>query len=341
MSLFALLKAVTKRGEKTMKPEIIKDADFEKEMEEKVEPFLLQNVKDGFFSSFDETKIHYEAYINENAKAAVVLFHGFTESCEKFHETVFYFFTAGYSVFSFDLRGHGYSGGKLKENRFATDVSSFDDYAKDTQCFVEKIVRRSNPKIPLFAFSHSLGGTALLLYMTKSKNAFEKAVLSSPMICPNTEMPVALARAAAGLICKIGKGKTPVPGRCVFDRNESFENGDTTSRERFLYYHKKRVAKPELQLSGPVFHWVLQSLRAKDDIMKNASRIETPILIFKPESDRQVLEAFQDDFARKLKNVRVEPVKGSKHEIFQSKSNVLQKYYETIFSFFEDDTETE
>ena len=132
-----------------MNSEIIKDSVFAGQMKETVEPFLLQNVTEGWFSSFDETKIHYEAYINKNSKAAVVVFHGFTESCEKFREPVYYFFKAGYSVFSFDLRGHGHSGGKFKENRFATDVNSFDDYAKDTQCFIEKIVKRSVPSASL------------------------------------------------------------------------------------------------------------------------------------------------------------------------------------------------
>ena len=78
--------------------ELINEKDYKKIMAERVEPFLEKIRTNGFFESFDGKKIHFEAYKNENAKAVVLIIHGFTESAEKFREVSYYFYNEGYSV---------------------------------------------------------------------------------------------------------------------------------------------------------------------------------------------------------------------------------------------------
>lgn len=315
---------------------LIPEAQFAQKMKNEVEPFLEKIRQDGYFSSFDNNKIHYEAYTRDDAKAAVVIFHGFTETAEKFREMSYYFYTAGYSVFAADLRGHGLSY-RIKANEGTVKVNSFDDYAKDTACFVEKVVKKQAGSLPLYAYSHSLGSTVLLLYMMEFPGAFSKLVLSSPMICGNMGMPVAVAGALASVLCAVGAKGVSVPGKCRFDPEQTAENSDDTSENRFLYYHEKRLAQPLYRTSGPSFGWVRQSLKAKDFILsdENCKKLTVPVLMFQPENDRQVLSSYQDKFAEKVADIEVKKIKGAKHEIFGSTNDVLEKYLSDILNFFE------
>ena len=62
------------------------EANYRETMETKVEPALASVREDGFFTSFDQKKIHYEKYIVPGSTANVTVVHGFTESGEKFRE---------------------------------------------------------------------------------------------------------------------------------------------------------------------------------------------------------------------------------------------------------------
>ncbi|MGN0469037.1 MAG: alpha/beta hydrolase [Acutalibacteraceae bacterium] len=315
---------------------LIPEAQFAQKMKNEIEPFLEKVRQCGYFSSFDGNKIHYEAYTKDDAKAAVVIFHGFTETAEKFREMSYYFYTAGYSVFAADLRGHGLSY-RIKANEGTVKADSFDDYAKDTDFFVRQVVKTQTGSLPLYAYSHSLGSTVLLLYMMEFTGAFSKLVLSSPMICGNMGMPVSVAGALASVLCAIGAKGVSVPGKCRFDPEQTAENSDDTSESRFSYYHEKRLAQPLYRTSGPSFGWVWQSLKAKDFILsdENCKKLNVPVLMFKPESDRQVLSSYQDKFAEKVSDIQVKNIKGAKHEIFGSTNDVLEKYLTDILDFFE------
>ncbi len=313
---------------------LIDEKNYEAVMKTEVEPFLASVRKDGYIESFDGKKIHFEAYEHENAKAAVLVLHGFTESAEKFREVSYYFFKEGYSVFTPDLRGHGKSCRTSKKTG-TVNADSFDDYAKDLEMLIDKVIVPSSGGKDIYLYSHSLGSTAALLYVQKNPESIKKAVLSSPMLCGNMGMPVGVAKAVASALCALGGKNISAPGRCKFDPGQTVENSDDTSEARFRYYHEKRKADSLLQTNGPSFGWVKASLKARDSIFEeeNVSKLTMPILLLKPQEDRQVLESWQDKFAEKVKSVRVVKIPGSKHEIFGSENKTLEKYYGEIFGF--------
>lgn len=313
---------------------LIDEENFEAVMKNEIEPFLESVRKDGYFESFDLKKIHFEAYEHENAKAAVLVLHGFTESAEKFREVSYYFYNEGYSVFAPDLRGHGKSY-RTSQKPGTVNADSFDDYAEDLEMLINKVILPAAGGKDLYLYAHSLGSTAALLYMQKNPGIIKKAVLSSPMLCGNMGMPVGIAKAVAGLLCTLGGKNISAPGRCRFDPEQSVENSDDTSEARFRFYHEKRKADILLQTNGPSFGWVKASLEARDSIFKeeNLKKLTVPILLLKPQEDRQVLESWQDKFAEKVKSVRVVKIPGSKHEIFGSENKTLESYYREIFGF--------
>ena len=110
---------------------LLGEDDYTDQMTKIVRPVLEANRKSGYFTSYDDTKIFYEYYINPQEKAAVVISHGFCEFTAKYEEFVYYFFQAGYSVFLFDYRGHGYSK-RLLEDMGKVHVHSYNEYVLNT-----------------------------------------------------------------------------------------------------------------------------------------------------------------------------------------------------------------
>lgn len=315
------------------KIKVIEEKDYAQLMTAEVEPYLEKRREDRYFTSVDGKKLRCEVYEKLLSRGSIVVLHGFTESAEKFREMSYYFRKAGYSVYALDLRGHGKSHHD-SENPLRVDIESFDLYAEDINTLIETIVAPATKGKEIYIYSHSLGSTAALLYMMKYPYAVTKAVLSSPMICGNMGMPVAVAGTVAKLLCKAGGKTIPAPGRCVFDENQTAENSDATSKARFEYYHSKRKIESLYQTSGPSFGWVKASLVARDKIMSesNIALLRAKMLIFKPEADRQLLGEYTDKFA-KMAKIKIKDVKNSRHEIFMSGDDTLKWYVEEILEF--------
>ena len=315
------------------KIKVIEEKDYAQLMTAEVEPYLEKRREDRYFSSADGKKLHCEVYEKLLSRGSILLLHGFTESAEKFREMSYYFRKAGYSVYALDLRGHGKSHHD-SDNPLRVDIESFDLYAEDINILMETIIAPASKGREIYIYSHSLGSTAALLYMMKYPYAVTKAVLSSPMICGNMGMPVAVAGTVAKLLCKAGGKTIPAPGRCVFDENQTADNSDATSKARFEYYHNKRKAERLYQTSGPSFGWVKASLGARDKIMSesNIALLRAKMLIFKPETDRQLLGEYTDRFA-KMAKIKIKDVKNSRHEIFMSGDDTLKWYVEEILEF--------
>ena len=280
--------------------------------------------------------MHYLSYVNENAKANVLILHGFTECAEKFREMAYYFFNEGYNVFSLDFRGHGLS---YKEDapRYAVSSNGFDEYSKDIAVFVGEIVGENG--LPVYCFTHSLGGNAALLSLIDNPSLpIERLVLSSPMICGNMGMPVVVASLVAKLVCAFGKGNIPAPGKCVFEPEKG--NPDAASKQRGDFSLEMKKMNEAYQTCGPTMSWVKHSLEAKDKLLKeeNISKLSAKILLIKPETDRQLIEEYQDKFISLCKkcgkDIEVIRLKNTCHEIFQSSKEELEEYTEKIAAFF-------
>lgn len=316
------------------KVDIVPEGFYGDTMRGEVEPYLQKKGREGVLFASDGTRLHYEAYEKLLSRGSIVILHGFTESAEKFRETAYYFRKAGYSVFVPDMRGHGKSEHKsVKKER--VEIGSFDEYADDLNLFIESVVKPATVSGKIYIYSHSLGSTVALLYMMKHPHTVEKAVLSSPMICGNMGMPVAIAGTVARLLCALGGSTVSAPGRCVFDPSQTVEKSDAVSEARFSYYHEKRKREPLYQTSGPSFGWVKASVEARDRILSDEGikRLRAKMLIFKPEEDRQLLGEYTEMFAEKA-HIKIKNVKNSKHEIFMSGDETLGWYYGEVLEFF-------
>lgn len=126
----------------------------------------------GSIKSFDFTNLYYIKDIPQKPKAIIVIVHGFGEHLGKYEYVKEKLNEYCYGVYRFDNRGHGKSEGERGH------IDTFEDFAKDTDVFVE-FVKSENPDIPIFMLGHSMGGFITALHGVMFKNRIDGQILSS------------------------------------------------------------------------------------------------------------------------------------------------------------------
>lgn len=270
------------------------------------------------------------------AKYALLMMHGYTESAEKLRELVWYFIHAGFSVFSYDQRGHGRSI-RLVEDESITHVDHFSDYIDDADVLLEQLVKPNLNGAKLCLFGHSMGGATAAHLLQKHPKLFTRAVLSSPMIVPSAgSIPLPVAKALTRSLCIAGKGKSRAFIGKPFDaESEVLETSCSTSSARFEYYKAKRAAHRYLQNCSPTYGWTNQAVRQTRALMKQsrASAITTPVLLCQAGLDDVVLLPPQNAYIKLLPHGRLLRFDTAKHEIYNSTDDVMQAYVRQIIPF--------
>ncbi|MBR6781312.1 MAG: alpha/beta hydrolase [Clostridia bacterium] len=317
---------------------LVNEDNYADEMKNAVEPYLASLRKDGYFEGVGGAKIHYEAYLPENARAAMVVSHGFTESAEKFREMSYYYAKAGYLVFAVDHRGHGYSHRENPQDPETVHIDNFDTYIEDLKIFVDSVVKPQAGTLPLYLYGHSMGGAISVLFIMKYADVFEKCVLTAPMISANTaNLPHFLTGNLAKLFVAMGKAQGAVFNRGGYDPERKFEDSNDTSRARFDYYQAKRNATREYQTSRPSYAWVREAVRVVKIQLNedNCRKIKAKVMLCQPEWDASVIMPPQNVFVSRVPGAIFKKFYGAKHEIYMSPNDVMDKYLNTVFSFLE------
>ena len=311
---------------------LVPEETYAQVMRGEVEPWLESLREQGRLRD----ELYYELFPLPDAKATVVISHGSTESCEKYHEMIYYFLQHGYSCAIMDHRGHGHSVRDGRSGKGTVHISRFQKYVRDFHRFVHEEVIPMADGTPLYLFAHSMGGGIAALYLEQYPEDFDKAVLSSPMLGLDTgSLPAWAGSAADRLMSLVGQGGRKLWFQGKFDPEVAFEDEACTSFARFRYYQDIRCAEPDYQLSGNSYRWTGEAIRATEKARKNVSSIRIPVLVFQAEKDGFVSPNAQVEFVCRLKQGRLIHVSGSKHEIYRSENEVLQGYLKEVFRFYD------
>ncbi|MDY0094109.1 MAG: alpha/beta hydrolase [Candidatus Vecturithrix sp.] len=111
----------------------------------------------------------------EQPKAAVLIVHGLAEHLGRYAYVVEKLNSFGYSVYRFDNRGHGKSGG---EKGF---LENFHDFLDDADKAVEW-AKKDHPDLPLFMLGHSMGGYIAAGYGVKYPGKLRGQIFSGPAV---------------------------------------------------------------------------------------------------------------------------------------------------------------
>lgn len=121
-------------------------------------------------SGHERFQRHWKA---SDPRAALLLVHGIAEHSGRYEHVGEAFAAAGIDTLSFDLRGHGESGGRRGH------VDSFDDFLDDVADLLEQ---RRDLGVPVVLLGHSLGGLIASTAVVRGRAAPDLLILSAPAL---------------------------------------------------------------------------------------------------------------------------------------------------------------
>lgn len=129
------------------------------------------NVQEVLLSAGGDVDLFMSKHILADARAVLVIVHGLCEHSGRYQHVTAEFNHFGYSVYRFDNRGHGRSGGDRGY------INDFNELIDDAAKVVDR-VRLENPDLPVFMLGHSLGGFIAAAYALKYPGRLSGQVLS-------------------------------------------------------------------------------------------------------------------------------------------------------------------
>ena len=311
---------------------------YKKFMSTTVADWLKTTVKGGQFAGCDGKRIQYYKAINPNAKAVIVMVHGFCEFFGKFHEMAYDFWESGYSVFFIEQRGHGLSYRPVKELDHV-DVSDFSEYVEDLRCLLDRVVKPETKDLPLYLYAHSMGGCVSCLFLERHPEYFSAAILSSPML-KMTFGTIPLWQVRLLIVgSKVLKWDTKtMPGQNDFDGTPDFENSASTSRARFDYQFNLRVdpaSNGMFTMNAGTYRWGRAAWKATHELIEDEKNIQIPVLVCQAGIDYFVDNEGQDHFVKSAPNAKLIRFPEAKHEIFNSDDAVMEKYVTSVIEFYD------
>lgn len=124
-----------------------------------------------FISTPDNIQLYMTSWMEEKARGAVLIVHGIGEHSARYLHVVAALNVRGYSVFTYDQRGHGKSGGPRLELEEPTLLP--DDLG-----LVHQVVAESTFGLPLFIYGHSMGSLVTLAYAEDHQDSLAGLILS-------------------------------------------------------------------------------------------------------------------------------------------------------------------
>ncbi len=131
---------------------------------------------EGTFLAADRTEIYQQSWRSAlPPRAIIAIVHGYAEHSGRYQRIATDLVNAGFEIHSFDLRGHGKSGGDR------CYVDSIHDYLIDLDLFLTQL-RQKSQNIGIFLLGHSLGGALALRYTIEYQPKFQGLILSAPFL---------------------------------------------------------------------------------------------------------------------------------------------------------------
>lgn len=315
---------------------LIMSDQYDQAMTETVLPWLKQKERESFLSTFDGHPLFCVTYDAEDPVGTVLIIHGFTENAYKYSELIYSLLHMHFSVVAYDQRGHGRSWrAKTQPDSSVTHVDRFMDYVSDLKTIYDSLIQEM-PR-PFMVFAHSMGGAVASLFLEQYPDAFVSAVLSSPMIAPQTAgVPGRLASAMASVAILMGKSRNKPFFMKAYSGPEDFETSCATDPKRFFWYDRIKASRKEFQNSVPTYQWSRESIRVKRFILSpgRPERINCPVLLFSAENDFSVKNDAQRQFIHRVREGRLVSVPDARHEIYRSVNAVLFPWWHQVLSFY-------
>jgi acylglycerol lipase len=221
---------------------------------------------EGVFRGACGRQIYHQSWLPESqARAVLLIIHGFGEHSGRFTNVVGHLVPLGYAIHALDHIGHGRSEGVRGH------VRRFDDYSGALASYLE-MVRGWQPGVPLFLFGHSMGCLVAATYLLDHRTDVAGCVFSgSSMQAPEgvSTMIVQMARLFSLLAPRA--------------RVAGIEVGAISRDPRVVQAY---VTDPLVYTGKASARLGAELLRAAQRVMTEAATIRLPILLVHGGADR-------------------------------------------------------
>jgi acylglycerol lipase len=230
--------------------------------------------------AFDGLSLYFQCWQAEQTQNGVIcLVHGMGEHSGRYEHWADLLNQAGYTVLTYDLRGHGKSGGQRGH------INSFNDYLYDADDLLKEANDRF-PDQPHFLYGHSLGSIIASNYVLRRKPQLAGVVLtafSNDTALKQQKVKILMAKVLGTLIPRL-----------------SMASGlDPTSISR-----DPQVVS--IYINDPLVHTIASvgfakgSLEAIEWAYQHASEWTLPVLFMHGEKDRLAFVNGAREFAGKI-----------------------------------------
>ncbi len=117
--------------------------------------------REGKFRGAGGLDLYYQSWHPEGkVRAILAILHGLGAHSDRYSNVVQHLIPKQYSVYAFDLRGHGRSPGQRGY------INAWSEFREDLGAFLE-LIQTQNPGCPVFLLGHSLGAVIVLDYVLR------------------------------------------------------------------------------------------------------------------------------------------------------------------------------
>ncbi len=146
--------------------------------------------KEGTLQSVGGLNLYYQSWHPEGqVRAVLAIVHGLGGHSGLFGNVVQYFVPKNYTVYGFDLRGHGRSQGQRGH------INSWSEFREDVRTFLQ-LIKAQEPGCPCFLLGHSIGAVIVFDYVLRfpaEASALQGVIALSPALGPVGVSPFKLS----------------------------------------------------------------------------------------------------------------------------------------------------
>ncbi len=237
-----------------------------------------------FYENSGNESIFIQSWLPAGNPAAImIVVHGFGEHSSRYGTHFADFFTnSNIGIFSFDLPGHGKSGGKRGHIINPITLLEIID-------LLIKQVKEKYPLTPLFLYGHSFGGEISLWYTLVHTPSVNGVIITSPLIGPKDPVPplkLLLARIMERLMPSFSMAN---------GINPKYLSRDTDIVEKYIHdplVHSRISAKSGMMVINRG-QWILD----------HAEENKTNMLVMIGENEKIVNKVAVDQFCKRAPKV--------------------------------------
>lgn len=229
-----------------------------------MEPYAYEEGSIGTRASGAPT-LSYALTLPPEAKAAVVVAHGYAEHAGRYRNVLQRWAKKGLAAAILDFRGHGWSQGARGH------VDRFSDYHDDVDDLLA-VFRERIGDLPLFGFGHSNGGLIITTHALSRPSIFRGLALTSPYFGLALQVPEAkrmLGEVASRLYPQLG-----VPS--------GLSGKDLTHDEVLARLYDIDPLINKLATA----RWFTEAQAAQKDLLARAPQLKMPVLLIAAGADK-------------------------------------------------------